>query len=311
MKTYNQREHGIRAKLMVALITINALMCWPVLLQAKEVTQQYNGLTLNANLEMAEGKTFKDGIVLLLHGFLAHNKMEIIETAQQALLDVGHSSLAINLSLGIDNRHGFHGCDRPHRHIQDNAIKELAAWVAWLRRKGVEDITLIGHSSGANQVSRYAVEQLDPEVSRIVLLAPGTAGREHNRENYQIRYDTNFENLVSSLEKKVIQGKGDILMKIDWNACSQADTTPRSFLSYHSPNNKFANIKANLIRIKIPVMVIAGDLDELQPNTPEILESIIDNEKIRLTVIEGAGHFFRDFNIEEAIEATIEFILES
>ena len=53
------------------------------LIQAQEVTQQFNGLTLNANLEMAEGKGFDDGMVLILHGLTAHNKMEVIQTAQQ------------------------------------------------------------------------------------------------------------------------------------------------------------------------------------------------------------------------------------
>ncbi len=49
-----------------------------VSLQAKEVTQQYLGLTINANLELADGKALQDGVVLILHGTMAHNLMEIV-----------------------------------------------------------------------------------------------------------------------------------------------------------------------------------------------------------------------------------------
>ena len=37
--------------------------------QAKEVTLPFNGLTLNANLEIAEDKKITDGVVLIMHSF--------------------------------------------------------------------------------------------------------------------------------------------------------------------------------------------------------------------------------------------------
>jgi hypothetical protein len=107
------------------------LLIVSVSLQAEEVTQQYRGLTLNANLELAEGKALEDGVVLILHGTMAHNRMEIIEASQQALLDNNQNSLAINLSLGIDNRHGFYDCAWPNRHTLDGGLDELDAWVNW------------------------------------------------------------------------------------------------------------------------------------------------------------------------------------
>lgn len=278
---------------------------------AEQVFIDHKGIKLNAHLEMAEGKSYDDGIVLILHGFLAHNKMEIIETAQQALLDNGYSSLAINLSLGIDNRQGFHGCDNPHRHIQDDAVTEIAEWVAWLRAKGVSRITLIGHSSGANQAMVYAVENLDSGVRRLVLLAWGMSGSDYSQRRYEERYNVNFNQFTASLEKEVAQGNGDVLRKIDWNSCPQADTTPRSFLSYYSDNNRFSSFKANASRITIPVLAIIGSQDELQPNKSEILSSVNENKLIRVTTIEGADHFFRDFNIDEAMEAVIEFISDT
>jgi hypothetical protein len=50
---------------------------------AQEVTLPYRGLTLNARLEMAKGKTLADGVILITHGSLAHNDMELYRTLQE------------------------------------------------------------------------------------------------------------------------------------------------------------------------------------------------------------------------------------
>ena len=49
---------------------------------AGEVTLAQGAITLNARLELADGKTLKDGVILMTHGTLAHNGMEIIQTLQ-------------------------------------------------------------------------------------------------------------------------------------------------------------------------------------------------------------------------------------
>ncbi len=278
---------------------------------AEEVKTKYEGLTLNANLEMAAGKDFSDGMVLLLHGFRGHNKMEIISTAQEALLANDSSSLAINLSLGADERRGFYSCDLPHRHLQSDAIGEIGAWVAWLRSKGAKQIVLMAHSRGANQAMVYAVEKLDPEITHLVMLAPGTGGTDETNRDLEERYGISITEVLALMEKRVAQGRGDELTKADLLSCPQVDITPRSYISYVSPNNKFVQFKTYLSSTPIPSLVIAGSADERQPNTAELVRSVVDNERVQLVVIEGAGHFFRDFNIEEAIEAAIEFIQES
>ena len=277
---------------------------------AAEVTIEHEGLTLNANLDMAEGKSFQDGIVLILHAFLQHNKAEFVQSAQQALTENEQSSLAINLSLGIDNRHGFHYCTQPHRHIQDNAVAELSAWVAWLRSKGADRITLLSHSRGANQVMVYASENIDPEVKALVLLGPASGGTAPGKAAYMDRYGIDIEKVISFAQKQVTLGKGDELMKIDWLTCPQADTTPKSFLSYWA-NDKFNDFKSGITRVKVPTLLIVGSQDERQPNSAEILASVVDNQRTQLTIIEGAGHFFRDLNMDEAIEAAVEFIAEN
>ena len=189
-------------------------------IRAEEVTQKFNGLTLNANLEMAESKSFEDGVVLILHGYRAHNNMEIIRSAQQALLDNDRSSLAINLSLSIDNRHGFYGCELPQRHIQDDAIDEVGSWIAWLRERGAKRVILIGHSRGANQLMVYAAEKIDPEVSHMVFLAPGMG--DEAEEAYNTRFGASLDETRAYVQTKIDAGKGDQLLEdIDMLGCAK------------------------------------------------------------------------------------------
>ena len=104
--------------------------------KAEEVNLEFKDLTLNANLEIAEGKQLSDGVVLIIHSFLAHNRMEIIEASQTALLENGLNSLAINVSLDVDNRHGFYDCMIPIRFKLVDALDEVDAWIAWLKGRG-------------------------------------------------------------------------------------------------------------------------------------------------------------------------------
>ena len=313
MFKFNQFNNAVKSWAIkfidICLVSVLLLLIAVTSLHAEEVTLKYKGLTLNANLTMAEGKSFKDGIVLVLHGLMAHNKMEIISTVQQALLDNEMNSLAINLSLGVDNRHGFFDCTAPHRHKQESAVKEIGAWVGWLRDKGVTKVILLAHSRGANQAMVYAVEEKDPEVSHLVMLAPGAG--EKVKLLYKERYGKSLDQTLAVAQLQIAEGRGGELMQdIDIVICPKASVTADTFMSYYSEGNKFRKFKTYLPRISIPALVVTGTMDERQPETVALLSSIIDGEHTQLSVIEGAGHFFRDFNIEEAIEATVEFINE-
>ena len=67
----------------------------PLAAQADEVQIQHDGLALKADFDLAQGKTVQDGVVILVHGTLAHHRMEIVETTSELLRDAGYSTLAI------------------------------------------------------------------------------------------------------------------------------------------------------------------------------------------------------------------------
>ena len=85
--------------------------------KAEEIKLKYAGLTLNANLVLADGRGLSDGAILITHGTLAHNRMELIATLQTVIAARGLNTLAINLSLGLDDRYGMYDCSVPHRHL--------------------------------------------------------------------------------------------------------------------------------------------------------------------------------------------------
>jgi pimeloyl-ACP methyl ester carboxylesterase len=241
---------------------------------------------------------------------MAHNRMEIIEASQQALLDNNQSSLAINLSLGVDNRHGFYDCSWPNRHTLDGGLDELDAWVAWLRKKGVNQITIMAHSRGANQAMVFAVERKHPEVTHLVLLAPNT--NPSPKPQYEARYGKTFDESLELVEKRIAAGKGNELIdNLDFSYCPKASVSANTFYSYNRTDDRFRQFPLYLAKMPIPTLIITGTRDELQPNIEKDLAPFLDGKRIRLGVVEDAGHFFRDFNIEEAVEASVEFIAES
>ena len=157
--------------------------------RAEEVTLEHGGLALNGNLALAEGRTLADGVLLITHGTLAHNAMEIIETLQDLLQEGGINSLAITLSLGLDDRHGMYDCATPHRHRHEDAVAELGAWVAWLEAQGAGDIVLVGHSRGGNQTAWHAAQGATSKVKGVVLIAPMTRQAGQGAPAYRKRFD--------------------------------------------------------------------------------------------------------------------------
>jgi pimeloyl-ACP methyl ester carboxylesterase len=297
---------------MLCLVSSLLLLCCSYSAHAEEVKIKHMGLTLNANLEMAEGSDFKDGIVLIVHGLWAHNKMEIVETSQNTLLDINRSSLAINLSLGIDDRHGFLDCNVVHRHTQEDTIDEIQAWIDWLKSQNVTDIVLMGHSRGGNYVLVYAAERMDPVVSHLLFLAPGTIST--NAIFFTRQYGYNFDEIMQRTQKLIAAGKGDNVMpKTDFNYCPQAAVTANSFASYYSSasDKRFQNFVEYIPQLIVPTLIITGTADERQPDIEKNVRPYVDGKLIYLSVIEGAGHFFLDFNIEEAMEVAVEFLEET
>lgn len=261
--------------------------------QAKEVTLPFNGLTLNANLEIAEDKKITDGVVLIMHSFLAHNGMEIIKASQEAFLENEQNSLAINLSLGVDNRHGNYDCFIPIRHKLSDSFAELDAWISWLSVKGVKKIVLMGHSISSNQILNYIVKRNNPSVTGLVLLAPNTRGTASSPARYKETYGAVLSEVLKRAKQLIADGKKDQLMKeIDWGFCPKTSVSADAFVAFYQKEKEFWNAHLYLPQVNVPVLIVAASNDEHQPNIDEYVKPYVDGKRIFLTIVEGSGHFF-------------------
>lgn len=296
--------------LVAAFMLITGLFCGTAV-NAEEVTQQRHGRNLNGRLVLAQDKQISDGIILITHSLIQHNGREPIPYVQQLLRERGYSSLAINYSLGIDNRHGPFDCMTPHRYTIDESLGEISAWVSWLKARGARKLVLFGHSYGGNEIARYAASNDEAAILGVVLLGPGTADhRMWSPSGYKIRYGKKLKDILESADLLVAAGKGDTLMEnIDFLFCPQATVSANAFVSYYRVDPE--RLLPNLMKAaKKPTLFIAATEDNRLPDLNRLVKPFVDGKRTRLVIVQGAGHFFLDLNSDEAVDLATEFFEE-
>lgn len=276
-----------------------ALSGW---VQADTLTTRLDDLTLNgrfvAAVEQADRPT-----VLITHGTLAHNGMELIENLQQVLADAGFASLAINLSLGLDDRRAPYPCQHPHRHRHEDAVREIAHWVDLLMAQGHDRLLLLGHSRGGNQTAWYSRDHapLPAAVIGQVLLAPMTWDAARERAQYRQRHGQPLEPLLNQAR----QHDRALLQPVGLLYCTDTAATAAALLSYHGDNPDLHT--PNLLRAtRLPTLVIAGSADSVVSDLPAAMATL-DNPQVQLRVLDGADHFFRDLYTDDVVDALAEF----
>lgn len=282
-------------------------------LVAEEIKAKFNGLTVNAQLELADGKELSDGIVLIAHALMQHNRMEMVRTLQALLKSHGYSSLAINYSLAVDDRHGSLDCMTPHRHLRDAAIEEIGFWVEWLKHEGAKNIVLAGHSTGANEVATYAGTHSDPAISRVIMITPSTSDQSsYTPGGYRSRFQKDLSGVLERANALVEAGRGDEIMdNTDFLFCAGAPVSAKTFVSYYSSGASMRLLPAQLQRLAVPTLIIAAGADNIAPDLVAIVEPYVDNERIKMVIIEDASHFLRDLFLEDAVDAMVTFLAES
>ncbi len=276
---------------------------------AEQVSLEYLGLGLTANLELAHGKSLKgDGAVLLVHDTLGHSGMELMAALQDSLRDIGVNSLAITLGLGMDKRRGMFDCKMEQDHRHEDAVDEIATWVQWLKEKGAGSITVAGHGRGANQVALYAINRADKAVKRAVLMSPMMQSEGKVEAEYRARFGRSLRDELAKAEELVAAEQGNQLVDVPgFLTCISPQVTAGAFANYYGVNPKFKT--TNLLQsIKIPVLIEVGDadpvLDDIKAAEPEFAAI----KTVSLAVISGANQDFSDSGAEELARKIKEFI---
>ncbi|MBN2646722.1 MAG: alpha/beta hydrolase [Thiotrichales bacterium] len=275
--------------------------------EIQEIKQPYQGLTVNANLMLADGKSYADSMVLITHGTLTHKGRSTYAQLQKNLAAQGVSSLAFNLSLGVNDRDGEYDCAVTHTHKHTDALQEIGFWANWLKEQGSQDVTLMGHSRGGNQAAWYASEQAAPNVQRLVLLAPAT-GEQQSASEYSAKAGKPLEPILKQAQQSVAEGKGDtLLQKTDFIYCKEATVSAAAFADYYTPKSQF-DTPSLLKDAKLPTLVIMGSADTVVADLPAKIQPLAEAGKIQTVTLEDADHFFLDFANEDTASAIVEFI---
>ena len=290
-------------KSIINFISVLIMMCgFSPLAFAEKVEIRSDKLSLSADWEPVTAKV--NEAVLLLHGTMAHKDMEIIQTLQNSLAENDISSLAISLSLNIDQRSGMLSCDVLQTHRHANALNELSQWIQWLTEKGIDKIWLLGHSRGGNQVTSYVL--VNPgKIAGMVLIAPPSVDSQSVAENYQRRYQQPLESILTLAQMQAANGSGQALEKIGFLHCTEASVSPQSFLSYYRDAN--LNTAELLKNIDLPTLVVSGTDDRVSPNIGAAAARL-NKSNISLLEVEGADHFFRDLYADDIVDAIIELM---
>jgi pimeloyl-ACP methyl ester carboxylesterase len=277
------------------------LIFWISQVIAQPVQIEHQGLTLNGNLE-SSGQN-RGRIFLIVHGTWAHSGMGIISSLQTLLSEYDQSSLAITLSLGLDDRTGFMVCDSHITANHGKAAAEINQWIEHLNEDWAE-IVIVGHSRGGNQVALFNQAFPNSKVSRLVLIAPMSWNQKQSAAAYE-------EDTGVPLDEVLLAARnaGDELIKTNVLQCKDIEVLASSFLSYYSdkPNRNTPEILQSVDR---PVLVFQGTEDDLAEGYKSQISLVTSNPLVEHYWIDGADHFFRDLYADELVEVLLGWLPE-
>jgi pimeloyl-ACP methyl ester carboxylesterase len=276
-----------------AVIGVLLLLGAAATARAEPVQIKPSLLRLNGNLELPPGKTASDGLVVMVHGTLSWHGQETIAALQKNLKARGVGSLAITLSLGVDDRRAARRCDVLHDYAIAGARREVGLWIEWLKGQQAKYVDLLGFSRGGAQVAAFAPEFQFPNVRRVVLLAPAFATSLEQAEIYKRAYGHDLAPELEDARKNPLAKR-----TADFLICRQAPVLNATFLDGYSemPPSLAA-------RTGHQTLVVVAGKDEVVPDLTRRLPS-----SVKPVVIDGADHFFHDLYGEEAADAIAKFL---
>jgi pimeloyl-ACP methyl ester carboxylesterase len=250
-------------------------------------------LRLNGNLEIPAGKSVSDGVALVVPDALSHHGHETIAALQAHLKEDGVATLAITLSLGIDDRKGARACAVPHAYTMADIGGELDRWIEWLQLNGARSIDLIGFSHGGVQAAVMAAQRRT--LRRIVLLAPAFATSAELEESYARAFGQPLTPVLDAARTAPQETHA-----VDFLTCRRAPVTGAAFIDAYR-----AIPPEVTTEIPQPVLVVIAGSDEIVPDLDRKLPAAV-----RRMVIEESDHFFQDLYGEDAADTIADFLTE-
>jgi len=236
--------------------------------------------------------------LVFLHGWTADHSVWLPQ--------MGYFSKTRRVIL-LDHR-GHGSSDTPKG---DYSIETFAADLkSVLEKLGVRKCILAGHSMGGMIAQRFTID--NPEIVEKLILV-GTTAKIVDSAGMRLLTSLNGFLLHVAFRVAIRINTAQAYRKgtpkeIIMNRYGQAlKTSPYAVRKAYSYFVKKFDTRAELSKIKVPTLVIAGTSDRmLQPGMSEYLQKNIDGAKIAL--IGGAGHMVIEEEAEKVNEAVAGFI---
>ncbi|MDE3171165.1 MAG: hypothetical protein KGL75_13560 [Acidobacteriota bacterium] len=203
------------------------------------------------------------------------------------LIDNGYAFLLSNMRASYNNGYSEYS----------DAVKDIAAFVAYAKSKGYARIAVIGISLGGPRMAQYMAERGDAAVKAVVFMASIPSPY----LEFQIRSSEadkrRLEETLRHARDLVAQGKGQQPIAFDdWfpGGVSVMGTAKTLISFFGAPSDPSAPSSVKYgPNITVPALVIHGEKDELAlpPNAHKIYESLTASPQRDLIWVKGASHY--------------------
>jgi pimeloyl-ACP methyl ester carboxylesterase len=204
-----------------------------------------------------------------------------------ALTDNGYAFLLSNMRASYNNPYAEYG----------DAVKDIAAFVAYAKSKGYTRIAILGISLGGPRVAQYMAERNDSAVKAVGFIASIPSPYLEFQVRSSEADKRRLEDTLQHARELVAQGKGQQPVAYDnWfpGGVSVMGTAKALISFFGAPSDPSApsSIKYGP-KITVPALVIHGDKDELAlpPNAQKIYDSLTASPQRDLIWVKGASHY--------------------
>ena len=249
--------------------------------------------------------------IILVHGYPLSGRAW--DKQVPVLLDIGHRVITYD-------RRGFGDSSQPSTgYDYDTFASDLKMLIDEL---DLRDVTLVGHSMGTGEVTRYIGRYGSDRIARGVLVSPIPPFLLETDDNPEGLPGSLFEGFVQSAKADTpawMKGFLDSFYNMDQYAAKLV--SPEAFASSLDAALGASAIAAvaciatwetdfrgDLPKIDVPLLVIQGDADRILPfpKTGKLLPDLVDD--CELVVIEGGPHAIAWTHADQVNEALLQFI---
>ncbi|HEY6443782.1 MAG TPA: alpha/beta fold hydrolase [Candidatus Acidoferrales bacterium] len=204
-----------------------------------------------------------------------------------ALTDRGYAFLLGNMRASYNN---------PYAEYSD-AVKDIAAFVAYAKSKGYARIAILGISLGGPRMAQYMAERDDPAVKAVGFIASIPSPYLEFQVRSSDADKRRLEGTLAHAREMVAEGKGqEPVAFANWfpGAVSIMGSAKSLISFFGAPSDPSAPSSVKYgPKIKVPALVIHGDSDELSlpPNAQKIYDSLTVSPQRDLVWVKGASHY--------------------